>query len=241
MSSHRSVATSPREVICNAAYLTTSGHAPHSARLSAGVVAAKGCGCRGTWATPAAGLLRGRGPARSSGLALCRPARRYRSRRCRALAGRSCRRRHTRLGSRRVHVPRADRGVLRQPHDLPAVPAREPPPQPCHPHSRRHPDPPAPVGCQYSVMAVDLRHLEPAEVVTAHSRPLFPRASGITEGTQKDHRGVHERSLQGPRSLRARRGGSYGPCRPLEQLLRGGPRTAVNQLPSCRDPPSIVV
>ena len=38
----------------------------------------------GTWATPAAGLLRGCGPARSSGLALCRPARRYRSRRCRA-------------------------------------------------------------------------------------------------------------------------------------------------------------
>ena len=43
----------------------------------------------GDWATSAAGLPRTCGPARSSGLAPCRPARRYRSRRCRAPAGRA--------------------------------------------------------------------------------------------------------------------------------------------------------
>jgi hypothetical protein len=61
---------------------------PHSARLSAGVVAAADRGCGGL-ATSAAGLQRTCGPARSSGLAPCRPARRYRSRRCRASAGRA--------------------------------------------------------------------------------------------------------------------------------------------------------
>ena len=40
----------------------------------------------GDWATSAAGLPRTCGPARSSGRAPCRPARRYRSRRCRASA-----------------------------------------------------------------------------------------------------------------------------------------------------------
>ena len=34
-----------------------------------------------------------------------------------------------------------DRGVLGQPEDLPAVPAREPAPQPRRPHGRGHPDP----------------------------------------------------------------------------------------------------
>jgi hypothetical protein len=39
---------------------------------------------------------------------------------------------------------RADRGVLRQPQDLPVVPAWQPAPQPRHPHGRGHPDPPSP-------------------------------------------------------------------------------------------------
>ena len=42
---------------------------------------------------------------------------------------------------RRVQRDRADRGVLRQAQDLPAVPAREPQAQPCHPHGRGHPGP----------------------------------------------------------------------------------------------------
>ena len=42
---------------------------------------------------------------------------------------------------RRLQRHRADRGVLRPADDLPAVPAREPPTQPCHPHGRDHPDP----------------------------------------------------------------------------------------------------
>jgi hypothetical protein len=54
------------------------------------------------------------------------------------------------------------------------------------------------VGCQYSVAAVDLRHLELADVVMSHPHPLLPRASGIAERTQKDYRGVHERSVEGP-------------------------------------------
>jgi hypothetical protein len=36
----------------------------------------------------------------------------------------------------------ADRGVLRQPGGAPAVPARQPPPEPRDPHGRGHPDPP---------------------------------------------------------------------------------------------------
>ena len=42
---------------------------------------------------------------------------------------------------RRLQRHRTDRGVLRQPQNLPAVTAREPAPQPRHPHGRRHPDP----------------------------------------------------------------------------------------------------
>jgi transposase len=43
---------------------------------------------------------------------------------------------------RRLRRHRADRGVFRPAQDLPAVPAREPPAQPRHPHGRSHPDPP---------------------------------------------------------------------------------------------------
>jgi hypothetical protein len=42
---------------------------------------------------------------------------------------------------RRLQRHRPDRGVLRRPQDLAAVPARQPPPQPRHPHGSRHPDP----------------------------------------------------------------------------------------------------
>jgi hypothetical protein len=38
-----------------------------------------------------------------------------------------------------------------------------------------------PVRCHYSVMAVDLRCIEPADVVMSHARSLLPGASGITE------------------------------------------------------------
>ena len=44
---------------------------------------------------------------------------------------------------RRLQRHRPGRGVLRQPEDLPAVPARQPADEPRHPHGRRHPDPPA--------------------------------------------------------------------------------------------------
>ncbi len=40
---------------------------------------------------------------------------------------------------RRLQRHRADRGVLRQPEDLPAVPARQPRPEPCDPYRRCHP------------------------------------------------------------------------------------------------------
>jgi hypothetical protein len=43
---------------------------------------------------------------------------------------------------RRLQRHRADRGVLRPAEGLPAVPAREPPARPRHPHGRGHPDPP---------------------------------------------------------------------------------------------------
>jgi hypothetical protein len=43
---------------------------------------------------------------------------------------------------RRLQRDRADRGVLRPAQALPAVPAREPPARPRHPHGRDHPDPP---------------------------------------------------------------------------------------------------
>jgi hypothetical protein len=60
----------------------------HSARLSAGVVAARGCGCRGnlgySGGRPATWLRAC--PIQRSSVPLCRPARRYRSRRCRASA-----------------------------------------------------------------------------------------------------------------------------------------------------------
>ncbi len=43
---------------------------------------------------------------------------------------------------RRLQRHRPDRGLLRGPENLAAVPARQPPPQPRHPHGRGHPDPP---------------------------------------------------------------------------------------------------
>ena len=42
---------------------------------------------------------------------------------------------------RRLQRHRPHRGVLRRPEGLPAVPARQPPPQPRDPHGRGHPDP----------------------------------------------------------------------------------------------------
>jgi hypothetical protein len=72
----------------------------------------------------------------------------------RDLRGRPGHRRHRdRLRRRRVPLcqpgslhclqrHRADRGVVGEPQDLPAVPAREPAAQPRHPHGRGHPGPP---------------------------------------------------------------------------------------------------
>ena len=45
---------------------------------------------------------------------------------------------------RRLQRHRTDRGVLRAAQGVPAVAARQPSPQPRHPHGRRHPDPPPP-------------------------------------------------------------------------------------------------
>ena len=42
---------------------------------------------------------------------------------------------------RRLQRHRPHRGVFRRPEGLPAVPARQPPPQPRHPYGRGHPDP----------------------------------------------------------------------------------------------------
>jgi hypothetical protein len=45
---------------------------------------------------------------------------------------------------RRIQRHRPGRGLLRQPQDLPAIPAREPAHEPRHPYGRDHPDPPRP-------------------------------------------------------------------------------------------------
>jgi hypothetical protein len=100
-----------------------------------------------------------------------------------------------------------------------------------------------PVGCQYqySVTAVDLRRLEPADVLMSHRTHYCRGLRASPEGTQEDHRGYMSDPYEDHARLQARRGGSYGPCPPLGRLLRGGPRTAVNQLRGCRDDLSIVV
>ena len=83
------------------------------------------------------------------------------------------------------------------------------------------------LGCQYSVTAVDLRRLEPADVLMSHPRPLLLRPWGITEGTQEDYRGYMNGQYEDHARPRVRRGGSYGSRPPLERLPRGGPRTPV--------------
>jgi hypothetical protein len=80
-----------------------------------------------------------------------------------------------------------------------------------------------PVGCQCSVTAVDLRRLEPADILMSALHSLVLRISGITEGDAGGLSRVHERSPGGPRRLRARRDRSYGPCPLLEGLLGGNP------------------
>jgi len=80
-------------------------------------------------------------------------------------------------------------------------------------------------GCQYSVTKVDLRRLEPADVLMPHPHSLLLRASGIAEGTQEDYRGYMSGQYEDHARLRARRDGSYGPYPPLERLSRRSPNT----------------
>lgn len=56
-----------------------------------------------------------------------------------------------------------------------------------------------PAGCQYSVTAVDLRGLEPVDVLKRYPHSLLLRVSGITEGGTGGLSQVHEQSIPGPR------------------------------------------
>ena len=89
--------------------------------------------------------------------------------------------------------------------------------------------------------SVDLRRLEPADVLVSRAHSLLLRASGITDGVQANHRGYMNGQYEDHGRLRARRGGSYGPYPPLERLTRGDHQTVVNQLHGCRDDPPAVV
>ncbi len=87
-----------------------------------------------------------------------------------------------------------------------------------------------PVGCQYSVTAVDLRCIEPASVVISHPCPLPPRASASLKGTREDYHGSMNGQYRDHGPLRARRDGSYGPCLPLERVPCAGLRAAARPL-----------
>jgi hypothetical protein len=47
----------------------------------------------------------------------------------------------------------------------------------------------SPVGCQYSVTTVDLRRLEPADVLMSHPHPLLLTVPASPKGTREDYRG----------------------------------------------------
>jgi hypothetical protein len=63
----------------------------------------------------------------------------------------------------------------------------------------------------------------------SYLRPLSPRAPGIIEWNTEDYRGSVNGQHKDHGPLRTRRGGSYGPCPPLERILCAIPKQPLNQ------------